>query len=193
MKQQRGVALITALVLLLVTTLIGITSATTSIFNERLASNRRENLTAYYSAQYAIENAEAWLKQQDTLGSLPNPMTMPVDNASDVAGSIWVWVDMTADEIRQKLVVGNTNRDWQAYSPDASPVDYPFANTNAEQPKVMIQYSNHSGGISLGQGNVNQQSLDVFLVRAKGLSGGADGHQAERYYESVYVQPHNVQ
>lgn len=59
--RQSGAALVISLVLLLVTTLLGVSSMQSTVLEERMASNARQRQLAYQSAETALRAAETWL------------------------------------------------------------------------------------------------------------------------------------
>ena len=54
-KNQRGVALILALIMLIVLTLIGLNSIGTSIFETKISGNERFSSSAFYAAEGGLE------------------------------------------------------------------------------------------------------------------------------------------
>jgi Tfp pilus assembly protein PilX len=54
-KNQRGVALILALIMLIVLTLIGLSSIGTSIFETKISGNERFSSSAFYAAEGGLE------------------------------------------------------------------------------------------------------------------------------------------
>ncbi len=70
MKQQLGSALIFSLVILLVMTLIGITSMTTSTLEEKMAANDRARESAFQTAETGMIGAEIALSSQTYYGEL---------------------------------------------------------------------------------------------------------------------------
>ncbi|MGH1373244.1 MAG: pilus assembly PilX family protein [Cellvibrionaceae bacterium] len=63
-RQQQGVALIISLVILLVLTIIGVQSMSTSVLEERMAGNYRDKKMAFEAAESALKAAEAFLSLQ---------------------------------------------------------------------------------------------------------------------------------
>ena len=60
-KDQKGVALVVALIMLLVLTLIGIASISSSVFEARISGNDRFGTAAFYAAKGGIERGIAQL------------------------------------------------------------------------------------------------------------------------------------
>jgi type IV pilus assembly protein PilX len=61
-SNQRGAALIVALVMLLVMTVLGISAARTTNLQERMAGNLRDSNLAFQSAERALREGEAFLR-----------------------------------------------------------------------------------------------------------------------------------
>ena len=90
LTSERGAALIVALVMLLVMTVLGVTAARNTNLQERMAGNLRDNNLAFQSAERALREGEAFLQN----ASLP-----PFTGASglltmqDGAGQASFWSD----------------------------------------------------------------------------------------------------
>ncbi len=69
-KRQRGSALIFSLVILLIMTLIGITSMSSSTLEEKMAANDRARKVAFQAAESALRDAETTIANRDYLGDL---------------------------------------------------------------------------------------------------------------------------
>ncbi len=63
-KQQQGIALIISLVILLVLTILGVQSMSTSVLEERMAGNYRDKKMAFEAAESALKAGEAFLSLQ---------------------------------------------------------------------------------------------------------------------------------
>lgn len=68
LKRQAGAVLIVSLLLLLVMTLIGVTTMSTTSLEEKMAGNMRDKNVALQSAEAALEDGESWLA---LLGTIP--------------------------------------------------------------------------------------------------------------------------
>ena len=66
-KRQGGAILITALMILLLLTIFGLSSMDTNILEEKMAGNMRDRNTAFQAAESALRAAERWLSTQTTL------------------------------------------------------------------------------------------------------------------------------
>jgi type IV pilus assembly protein PilX len=63
-KSEKGVILITGLILLLIVTLIGITSMQSVILSEKMTSNMRDTSIAFQATESALSDGERWIKSQ---------------------------------------------------------------------------------------------------------------------------------
>ena len=69
-RTQRGAALVVAMLLLLVMTLLGISGVENSLLEERMSGNFHESYTAMQSAETALRTAENWLTAKITAGAV---------------------------------------------------------------------------------------------------------------------------
>jgi len=99
-RQPRGFVLIAALALLLMLTLLSVGMFRSLGLEERIAGNTREKADAFYAAQSALQNAEAWLTAgnagQGTGCSLVSPTNTPqictvatTPSQQTLAGTLW--------------------------------------------------------------------------------------------------------
>ena len=65
---ERGAVLIVGLLLLLVMTIIGVSSMQTTLLEEKMAGNLRDQDLALQAAESALRDAEAWLETIVTIG-----------------------------------------------------------------------------------------------------------------------------
>ena len=68
-KKQRGVVLVVAMIILLVMSVIGISSLTSSTMQERMAGNNRQLALAKAAAEAALKSAEGFLVANITTGA----------------------------------------------------------------------------------------------------------------------------
>lgn len=73
MQRQRGAALVVALVFLLIMTVLGVTSMSSTTLQERMAGNLRDNNLAFQAAESALRDGEDVLQNA----------TLPVFNGSN--------------------------------------------------------------------------------------------------------------
>lgn len=60
-RLQRGIALVTSLLVLVLVTLLALSVVNTSVFEERMAGNTRDRALAFESAEYALREAQDFL------------------------------------------------------------------------------------------------------------------------------------
>lgn len=93
--KERGAALITALIILLVMTLLGITAVTTSSLQERMAGNMRDQYMAQQAGDSIIRDGENWifkLLTRPTPACSPSPTERVWDySCLDVAAQNDAW------------------------------------------------------------------------------------------------------
>lgn len=77
-KEERGTALITALIILVLLTLIGIAAINTSTTEIQIASNMRGSKVSFSEAEAGVEAGTRWLLDRYNSGA-----THPVDNAGN--------------------------------------------------------------------------------------------------------------
>lgn len=63
-SRQGGAALLVALIMLLVMTLLGVTIARTTTLQERMAGNLRNHAIAFEAAETTLRDGEAWVEAQ---------------------------------------------------------------------------------------------------------------------------------
>lgn len=63
LPRERGAALVVALVFLLIMTVLGVTSMSSTTLQERMAGNLRDNNLAFQAAEAALRNGEELLRQ----------------------------------------------------------------------------------------------------------------------------------
>jgi type IV pilus assembly protein PilX len=87
-QRQRGAILLFCLVFLAVLTMMGVSGMESATLEERMSANMRDHELAFNAAESALQAAEAWLVNQDTL-----PITA-TDNSTDV----WAEDSMDPDD-----------------------------------------------------------------------------------------------
>lgn len=65
-NKQQGIVLVICLVLLLVTTLLGVTAMSTTSLEERMTQNERDRQTAFQAAEAALREGERYVSSQAT-------------------------------------------------------------------------------------------------------------------------------
>lgn len=67
MHNERGVALIAGLLILVILSILGITTMQSSLLQERMAGNLEQRDIAFQLAEAGLRDAEAWLRGSDEL------------------------------------------------------------------------------------------------------------------------------
>lgn len=114
LSRQRGMVLITSLVLLLALTLLGLAAMQNTALEERMAGNLRSESLAFQSAEAALREGEGWLASQPA-----KPLAELRANADDPLvwlenGPAAVDADGSTDELRIPDILGLW---WQFWDP----------------------------------------------------------------------------
>jgi type IV pilus assembly protein PilX len=80
-NKEQGFVLITALLLLIVMTLLGVSAISSVTLQERMASNMREKAQAFESAAFAVREGE---KELSAVLDYPNPGSLSTDVVVDI-------------------------------------------------------------------------------------------------------------
>lgn len=78
----KGFVLITGLIFLMLLTIIGITSMSNSAVTEKMTQNMRETSISFVSAEAALGDGEAWIKNQTNI-------PVPVTTCSSTPCQVW--------------------------------------------------------------------------------------------------------
>lgn len=88
---QHGAALITALSILLILTVLGISAMSTSALQERMAGNARDQDVAFEAAETALRAAETYLAGPYTSGDFVNTSTGAGERYFTIAAAADLW------------------------------------------------------------------------------------------------------
>ena len=83
LETQRGIALVSSLLLLLVVTIIGISSMKSTLLTEKMAGNAKNHNIAFQAAETGLRNGEAWIRDS---GPLP---TMGDAQSDSMTGALY--------------------------------------------------------------------------------------------------------
>ena len=175
--QQRGAALIVSLMFLLVLTIIGIASVSTTKLQERMAHNTREQNLALQAAEAALRDGEAWLFSLKGSGEPPLPIN--TCSTSNCGNEVAVW-GVNSSQISS--VADRTHTWWLANGREhgVNPVP-PYTDTrqistqlHAQQPRYIVQKLATTGAAagSLGVGLGPKEDLGQFIYRIYGYGVG---------------------
>jgi type IV pilus assembly protein PilX len=163
LRGQRGAALVTSLVLLLVLTVIGVTAMTMTRMQERMAGNTRDLNLAFQGAEAALRDGESMIR------ALPESKA---DLCSTAGCQFW------APNV--SLIANPETHDFQWWKDNG--VQYESAGGNhaaptkdmaqlADDPELFIQYITRvPDSLTIGEGTGAPPGRDFYLV-----SGGSNG------------------
>lgn len=103
-RQQRGVALIVVLILLLIMTLLGLASLRGTLMEERMSSN-------LYDRSLSFQAVEAALRQGEGLAATSQPTDFPASGACSAAGRCPILTDPAATLMTSGGVAATWSRD----------------------------------------------------------------------------------
>jgi type IV pilus assembly protein PilX len=163
-RHQRGAALVTSLLLLLVLTIIGITAMQMTRMQERMAGNTRDLNLAFQGAEAALRNGEALVRAQP----------LKPDNCSALPCEFW--------QNNLALVAVPETRDytwWTTYADEYEANgdhDHPTREMNElnEDPRFVVQYITRvPDTLTIGEGGGAPPGRDFYQV--SGWSRGGSG------------------
>lgn len=166
LRAQRGAALVTSLVLLLVLTVIGVAAMQMTRLQERMAGNTRDLNLAFQGAEAAIRDGESLIRVQP---SKP-------DECTAVGCEFW--------QANLPLLANPEARDWAAWwkvygdeyesagGNHAAPVrDMPQL---SEDPRFVVQYMTKvDDALTKGEGSGPAPHRDFYVVTGR-APGGSD-------------------
>jgi type IV pilus assembly protein PilX len=121
--QERGAALITALMILLIMTLLGITAITTSSLEQKMAGNMRDQYMAQQAGDSIIRDAESWIFK---LTTKPTPVCPP-------ASTERVWDTTCLPDVTQQ------SDSWWSTNGYAANVSNSYVNQNPRYVDELLQ------------------------------------------------------
>lgn len=162
MKQQRGMALIISLIILLLMTIIGLAAMRTSLMEEKMAANSRDQALAFQASEIGLRDQERWLMSQ-TLEPLPTD-----------DGSNGIWNPDSVDPVLNNAISWwqepNRNITWwnangRAYGQNITNVKSP--------PQSIIEFHQYiSDDLVMGDGNTDAGRV-FYRITTRG-TGGSD-------------------
>lgn len=172
-QRQNGAVLIISLFILLIMTLIGITSMSTTSLEEKMAGNMRDKNIALQASEAALEDGEGWLA---SLGSEPSDTT----SCGSPPCNVWALniLPNLADQ-SQSWWQGNAREYGTAGSKDVNDV-------NTDPYYVIEAQAYVRDNLDSGQNPPTGRSF--YRVTARG-TGGTDDAQA--VLQSTFVKRFN--
>ncbi len=90
-KRQRGAALVTALILLVILTMLGLSAMQNTTLEEKMAGNLRSSIAAFQAAESALRGGEDWIVSQ-TLKPIPGKVSGSTSSGGSTSGPLPLWV-----------------------------------------------------------------------------------------------------
>ncbi len=179
-KRQRGAALVTSLLFLLIMTVIGVTALLVATLEERMSGNLRARNLAFQAAESALRAGELAVAQ-----AMANS-TPPIVNCA--SGGIFPVNDVNCDGTLESTPL------WQSVNWSSSQVvayNYPQANVAAYIVEVVGCIPGGNGSIgnnSLGTGQLCTTGTDpcFYRITARGTGGSSTAVVVLR---SIYTSP----
>lgn len=148
-SKQRGIVLVTGLIFLVMMTLLGVTAMQTTMLEEKMVGNLRDENLAFQAAEAALREGELFLQQ----------ISLPVFDGSN---GLYHHASSPAPEPIS----------WSGWSTSGSPIATPMAGV-ASQPRYIIE---QLVSIPLETGGSVQQSAttmtsSMYRIIARGVGG----------------------
>lgn len=169
-QRQQGIVLILSMMLLVVISLLGMESITTSIFGNRLQTNRQDSQRAFQSAQHALETSQAWLVAQG--------MSRPLAQSSqNVNNPIWL-MDKTSAGLG--WWASKSASWWKSSTMSAS--NFPNVTGQAHY-FIEEDPSRYTMNLAVGQGyGVTDDSRVLFRITSNAPGAGTAKMQLQSIY-----------
>jgi hypothetical protein len=153
LKNQSGVALVIALIMMIVLTLIGLASTYTSIFEIKLSGNKRGSTDAFYAADSGIQVVVANIQNFDLPGKYIDdkydPFTDP-NNPNPTKAKVTINHDTTQSGSPRGIQMSATNFGFEHYLIESTGSDQmelsPIKSTSTIQEKVVRMVPTLQGG-----------------------------------------------
>jgi uncharacterized protein (UPF0333 family) len=153
LKDQSGVALVFALIMMIVLTLIGLASTYTSIFEIKLSGNKRGSTDAFYAADSGVQVAIANIKNFDLtgkyIGDQYDPFTDP-SNPNPTKAKVTINHDTTQSGSPRGIQMSATHFGFEHFLIESTGSDQmessPIKSTCTVQEKVVRMVPTLQGG-----------------------------------------------
>lgn len=164
---ERGAVLVTAMLLLLVLTVIGVTVMQLSRLQERMAGNSRDVNLSFQASEAALRSGEKYISDQE---SRPIP-------CSDGTCDVWLEGSLVG-------AIANKDADW--WEENGKAFSLGTIEGLAEDPKAVVEelgFVRTDGGVVMGQDPPDGRDFYQVTARSTGGSG-----QAEIVLQSTYTR-----
>lgn len=154
---QSGAALMVSLMILLVLTLIGVTSMSSTILEEKMAGGVRNQNLSFQSAEAALRDGEIWIGGQNpvpravALCGSPPCQVVELDSLGDLTAQNDAW--------------------WSSNAREYGVTGTPEVGVSAD-PRYIVEYRTFEdiGGLDVGT-NSFQRRFDYYRLTARGTGG----------------------
>jgi type IV pilus assembly protein PilX len=170
---QRGATLIICLVILFVMTIVGVSSARTTLLQEKMVGNLRDKSLAFQAAEAALREGELWIDPQSTAPD-------PVSSCEEPPCSLW---QLNATALAD---VENKNRTWWASNANEFGNDgsAEFNDSVTDPRYVLEEYNSSPKSFVIGKGKTNS-THKTYRVTAIGYGGS---ETTKSVLESLYAK-----
>ena len=162
-RRERGVALVMAMAFLLILTLIGVTTMSTTVLEEKMAGNMQDKNTAFQATESALTSGENWLQP---LAAMPifDPLVTDDGLHRQSATSTPVW------DVATGVWGGTDIVDYTELPGSASPPSGLALANVSQQPQYLVEdvgpVRDPLGSLKLG--TPSRSTRNVFRVTALG-------------------------
>jgi type IV pilus assembly protein PilX len=180
-NRQQGAVLVISLIMLLVMTLIGITGMQTTVLEEKMAGNMRDQNLAFQAAESALRNGEMdtganYSLTSSFLSTCANGLCLPS------ATAVPVWADPTTTN----PVNWSSSTNTIAYASQTVGVAVTNIGGIAAQPEYIVELLPEppkAPGQSLAKGKGSAIPIETFRITARGVGGTTT---ASAMVQSIY-------
>lgn len=156
-QKQRGAALVFALVILLVMTIVGVATMENSTLQERMAGNDRQKKLAVNAAEFALRTAEQWL-----IDNVQSTADLGLFNGTPGSGRYSMSPRPPGIGGANPLAGVDVSRsaDWAALGVEVGGLS---ADVTSQNPRYIIEY--------LGQGQISSATTKVISLNEDANQG----------------------
>ena len=161
-KQQRGVALIVSLIMLLLMTILGLAALRTSLLEEKMAANTRDKTLAFEASEIGLRDAEWWIMSR---------MVEPIPT-TDGSNNVWSADALDPDINNAQSWWHENTRSTAWWSSNGREFGQDIDNIQS-RPRTVIEFHQYiEDDLVLGTGNTDTGRV-FYRITSKG-TGGSD-------------------